>query len=72
MGGFLFWLAIVLCVIALVILFFPFRFKVEFEAGSTGAGRYFSFSGRSSGQARNSGARRRNLAKALVIPMRTI
>ena len=43
MGGFLFWLAIVLCVIALVILFFPFRFKVEFEAGEHGCRALFFF-----------------------------
>ena len=36
MGGFLFWLAIVVCVVALVLLFFPFRFRVEFEAGEHG------------------------------------
>lgn len=43
MGGFLFWLTIVLCVIALVILFFPFRFKVEFEAGEHGCRALFFF-----------------------------
>ena len=43
MGGFLFWLAIVLCVIALVILFFPFRFKIEFEAGEHGCRALFFF-----------------------------
>ena len=43
MGGFFFWLAIVLCVIALVILFFPFRFKVEFEAGEHGCRALFFF-----------------------------
>ena len=46
MGGFLFWLAIVLCVIALVILFFPFRFKVEFEAGEHGCRALFFFFGK--------------------------
>ena len=46
MGGFLFWFAIVLCVIALVILFFPFRFKVEFEAGEHGCRALFFFFGK--------------------------
>lgn len=46
MGGFFFWLAIVLCVIALVILFFPFRFKVEFEAGEHGCRALFFFFGK--------------------------
>ena len=45
MGGFFFWLVLVACVIALVILFFPFRFRIEFEAGEHGAkARFFFFS----------------------------
>lgn len=43
MGGFLFWLAIVICVVALVLLFFPFRFRVEFEAGEHGCRALFFF-----------------------------
>lgn len=44
MGGFLFWLVVILCALALVVLFFPFRFKVEFDAGEQGAGaRLFFF-----------------------------
>ena len=45
MGGFFFWLVLVACVIALVVLFFPFRFRIEFEAGEHGAkARFFFFS----------------------------
>ncbi|MCQ2055319.1 MAG: hypothetical protein MJY82_08525 [Fibrobacter sp.] len=36
MGSFFFWLLVVVCVIALVVLFFPVRFKLEFEAGEKG------------------------------------
>ena len=36
MGGVLFWIAVSFGVIALVVLFFPFRFKAEFEAGEHG------------------------------------
>ena len=36
MGGIFFWLVLVACVLALVVLFFPFRFKAEFEAGENG------------------------------------
>lgn len=43
MGGFLFWLAILVCVVALVLLFFPFRFKIEFEAGELGCRALFFF-----------------------------
>lgn len=43
MGGFLFWLAILVCVVALVLLFFPFRFKIEFEAGESGCRALFFF-----------------------------
>ena len=37
MGGFFFWLVVILCALALLVLFFPFRFKVEFEAGERGS-----------------------------------
>lgn len=43
MSSFFFWLLIVLCVVALVILFFPFKFKIEFEAGEHGAWAHFFF-----------------------------
>ncbi len=43
MGGFFFWLAVVVCVVALVLLFFPFRFKIEFEAGEHGCRALFFF-----------------------------
>lgn len=43
MGSFVFWLLIVLCVVALVVLFFPFKFKIEFEAGERGAWAHFFF-----------------------------
>ena len=43
MGGFLFWFAILVCVVALVLLFFPFRFKIEFEAGELGCRALFFF-----------------------------
>lgn len=43
MGGFLFWLAILVCVVALVLLFFPFRFKIEFEVGELGCRALFFF-----------------------------
>ena len=46
MGGFLFWLTVVLCVIALVLLFFPFRFRIEFEAGERGCRALFFFFGK--------------------------
>lgn len=46
MGGFLFWLAVVFCVIALVLLFFPIRFKIEFEAGESGGRALFFFWGK--------------------------
>ena len=36
MGGILFWIAVFFGVIALVVLFFPFRFHAEFEAGEHG------------------------------------
>ncbi|WP_297947449.1 hypothetical protein [uncultured Fibrobacter sp.] len=36
MGGFLSWLVLVACVLVLVALFFPFRFRAEFEAGEHG------------------------------------
>lgn len=36
MGGLLFWIAVSFGVIALVVLFFPFRFHAEFEAGERG------------------------------------
>jgi hypothetical protein len=36
MGGVLFWIAVSFGVIALVVLFFPFRFNAEFEAGERG------------------------------------
>ena len=36
MGGIFFWLVVILCALALLVLFFPFRFKVEFEAGERG------------------------------------
>ncbi len=36
MGGILFWIAVSFGVIALVVLFFPFRFNAEFEAGERG------------------------------------
>lgn len=36
MGGVLFWIAVSFGVIALVVLFFPFRFHAEFEAGEHG------------------------------------
>lgn len=36
MGGVLFWIAVSFGVIALVVLFFPFRFHAEFEAGERG------------------------------------
>jgi len=37
MGSVLFWLLVVVCVVALVLLFFPFRFKAEFDLGERGA-----------------------------------
>ncbi|MCQ2063312.1 MAG: hypothetical protein MJY99_08250 [Fibrobacter sp.] len=43
MSGILFWLLIVACVVALVVLFFPFKFKIEFEAGEHGARAHFFF-----------------------------
>ena len=44
MGGFFFWLVVILCALALLVLFFPFRFKVEFEAGERGSkARLFFF-----------------------------
>lgn len=44
MGGFLFWLVLVVCVLVLVALLFPFRFRVEFEAGERGCkARLFFF-----------------------------
>lgn len=43
MSGILFWLLIVACVVALVVLFFPFKFKIEFEAGEHGAWAHFFF-----------------------------
>lgn len=43
MSGFLFWLLIIACVVALVVLFFPFKFKIEFEAGEHGAWAHFFF-----------------------------
>ena len=44
MGGILFWLVVILCALALLVLFFPFRFKVEFEAGERGGkARLFFF-----------------------------
>jgi hypothetical protein len=44
MGGFLFWLVLVVCVLVLVALLFPFRFRVEFEAGEHGCkARLFFF-----------------------------
>lgn len=46
MGGFFFWLAVVVCVVALVLLFFPFRFKIEFEAGEHGGRALLFFFGK--------------------------
>ena len=44
MGGIFFWLVVILCALALLVLFFPFRFKVEFEAGERGGkARLFFF-----------------------------
>ena len=44
MGGIFFWLVVILCALALLVLFFPFRFKVEFEAGERGSkARLFFF-----------------------------
>lgn len=37
MGSVLFWLLVVVCVVALVLLFFPFRFNAEFDLGERGA-----------------------------------
>lgn len=37
MGGVLFWLLVVVCVLALVVLFFPVPFRLDFEAGEKGA-----------------------------------
>lgn len=37
MTGFLFWLVIVVCALALVVLFFPILFKLEFDADEKGA-----------------------------------
>ena len=37
MGSVLFWLLVVVCVVALVLLFFPFKFKAEFDLGERGA-----------------------------------
>ena len=36
MGSVLFWLLVVVCVVALVLLFFPFRFYAEFDLGERG------------------------------------
>lgn len=37
MGSVLFWLLVVVCVVALVLLFFPFKFNAEFDLGERGA-----------------------------------
>lgn len=37
MGSVLFWLLVVVCVVALVFLFFPFKFNAEFDLGERGA-----------------------------------
>ena len=36
MGSVLFWLLVIVCVVALVLLFFPFRFYAEFDLGERG------------------------------------
>ena len=46
MGSFLFWLLVVVSVVALVVLFFPFRLFIRFEAGESGARVRFFFFGR--------------------------
>lgn len=44
MGSVLFWLLVVVCVVALVLLFFAFRFNAEFDLGERGAlVRFFLF-----------------------------
>lgn len=44
MGSFFSWLLIFACVISLVVLFFPFKFRVEFDVDGKGAlGRFFLF-----------------------------
>ncbi len=46
MGGFFFWLLVVVCVIALVVLFFPLRFRVDFDANERGGRAEFFFLGK--------------------------
>ena len=46
MGGFFFWLFVVACVVALVILFFPLRFRIDFEADERGGYAEFFFWGK--------------------------
>ena len=46
MGSFLFWLLVVVSVVALVVLFFPFRLFIRFEAGESGARVRFFFFGK--------------------------
>lgn len=46
MGGFFFWLLVVVCVIALVVLFFPLRFRIDFDANERGGRAEFFFMGK--------------------------
>lgn len=46
MGGFFFWLLVVVCVIALVVLFFPLRFRIDFDANENGGRAEFFFWGK--------------------------
>ena len=41
--GFFFWLLCIILVVALVLLLFPFSFRIEFEAGERGARAFFFF-----------------------------